>query len=100
MIGDSMDNGKSGNIRNGDLLTAVRIAVNNTFALQGIGPMQIYVFKTRWGLMVKEVIRIEENSVFCSSQNSDKAMYPDFELNFTDGYSIYAITSLHRLLAD
>ncbi|MDQ6480001.1 S24 family peptidase [Dyadobacter sp. LHD-138] len=98
MIGDSMDSGLKGSIRNGDFLNVAKIAQDSTSANQPANKNRIYVFQTRWGLIIKEVTRIEEHSVFCTSLNSDKDLYPDFEIEFSDISAIYEVTSVSRTL--
>lgn len=93
MIGDSMNSG-----RNGDFLNIEKITQDNTITNRSKNKNRIYVFQTRWGLMVKEVTCIEEKSVFCTSLNPDKDLYPDFEIEFSDISVIYEVTSETRTL--
>ena len=48
--------------------------------------------------MIKEVTRIEDKSVFCASLNSNKDLYPDFEIEFSDVSAIYEVTAVSREL--
>lgn len=99
MIGDSMDNNKKGSVHHGDLLTVVRISSDNGVSTnRAKNKFRIYMFQTRWGLMVKEVTRIEEHSVFCRSLNPNKDLYPDFEIEFSDISAIYEVISVSRTL--
>lgn len=93
-----MNGGLKGSILSGDFLNVAKIAQDTTSTNHPTNKNRIYIFQTRWGLMVKEVIHIEKRSVFCTSLNPDKDLSPDFEIEFSDISAIYEVTSASRTL--
>lgn len=97
--GDSMDDGTSKAIQDGDILTGRRIERSHWRNKLHLTKFREYVIVTiKKGITAKNIIKhdTEKHSITCHSYNSDRKAYPDFEVSLNEVMEIYNIVQITK----
>jgi hypothetical protein len=88
-----MDNGLKGAISSGDIVTGRKLYEKHWQNKMHIHKYKHFILVTDEGIMIKEIKehRVEEGIIVCHSLNSDKKLYPDFELSLAKVREIYYV---------
>ena len=96
--GDSMDNDRREAIGAGDIVVGRSIEKrlwNSKFHLHRFVD---YVIVHQEGIVIKRISKqdVEHGIITCTSLNTNKEAYPDFDVNLADVYEIYNIISVEQ----
>lgn len=98
VAGDSMDDGSSKAIQEGDIVTGRKIDRSFWKNKLHISKFAEYIIVSLEGILVKEIIKhdAEAGIIVCRSYNQDKGKYPDFELQLAKVIQIFNVVQVTK----
>lgn len=98
VAGDSMDDGSSKSIQNGDIVTGRKIERSLWKNKLHLKKFTDFVIVTLDGILIKQILNHDTTNgkITCHSLNADKKEYPDFELSLTKVMQIFNIVQITK----